>query len=271
MVASPAVPEQLLPGWALPDVIVAAERVRVTVPPLLCAEGGYLFGGWAMALAVELGGRWSGRQLRSLACEFLAPIRSGDELDATLDVVRSGSRVAHCAVSVHRGAELALTARLVIGDPLAPLAGRSRAWTPAPPAPDPQDCPGRTYRFRGAGTAIDSLDVRLTAPEPSPADEPGGRVLLWARVRCEVDTSAGLAVLTDHLPYLVVRSIAGVRHATSVSSTMRILAAPVDEWVLLEVELTGTDGLFCVGRVRLWGRDGTPVAVADQTIYLRIG
>ncbi|HEY3737903.1 MAG TPA: thioesterase family protein [Jatrophihabitans sp.] len=259
----------LLPAWDLPGEVLADQPLTVAVPPLLCAEGGLLFGGWAMALAAEVGRRWSGRHVRSLTCEFLAPIRAGDELSVTVRVLRAGSRVSHCAVTLgcgDRADQAAFTARIVAGDGFVPQA---RAWSPAPEVPDPDACPGRTFRYRGAGTANDTLDVRLASPEPSPEDDRGGQVLLWARVRCDVDPSAALAVLSDHVPYLIVRSIGGVRYATSVSSTVRLTGSPVDEWVLLEVELAAQDGQFCIGRVRQWGSDGTLLAVADQTAYLR--
>lgn len=254
-------------AWDLPETVPAEESLLLCVPPLLCAEGGVLFGGWAMALAAQMARRWSGRQVRSLSCEFLAPIQANDELDVMLNVIQSGSRIAHCAVSMARDGQPAFTAWVVTGDG---TSGPMRSWSAAPDAPDPESCPARTYRYRGTGTAIDTLDVRMASPEPSPEQDRGGRVLLWARVHCDVEAEAALAALSDHLPYLIVRSIAGVRCATSVSSTVRITGVPVDDWVLLDVELAATDGLFCIGRIQQWGRDGALVAIADQTTYLRI-
>jgi acyl-CoA thioesterase len=255
------------PAWAIDEVVRPEQPLTLTVPPLLCAEGGFLFGGWAMALAAQAAQAWAGRALRSLSCEFLAPIRAGDELSVTLSEIRVGSRIAHCSVMLSQDGEPALTSRIALGDEVSPPV---RSFTAAPDVPEPDDCPERTYRFRAAVSAIDTLDVRLASPEPSPEDDRGARVLLWARVRCQVDAAAALAALSDHVPYLIVRSRAGVRYATSISSSVRITGTPVDEWVLLEVELASLDGRFCVGRVRQWGRDGALVAIADQTTYLRI-
>jgi acyl-CoA thioesterase len=265
--SGPAAPEARLPGWDLADVIDPDRPLTLTVPSLLCAEGGFLFGGWAMALLAQIARAGSGRAVRSLSCEFLAPIRAGDDVTVTLGAVRVGARIGHYALTLSRDGETAVSSRIVTGDaPGRPL----RAWAPAPVVPEPDTCPERTYRYRGTDSAIDTLDIRLASPEPSPEQDRGGRVLLWARVRCQVDPTGALAALSDHVPYLIVRSLAGVRQATTVSSTVRITGTPTDDWVLLEVELAGTDGRFCVGRVRQWGRDGALVAVADQTTYLRL-
>jgi acyl-CoA thioesterase len=88
-------------------------------------------------------------------------------------------------------------------------------------------------------------------------------------VLAETSPAGRSAVLSDHIPYVVVRSLADVRHATTVSATLRILGEPHGEWTLLDVELAGTDGAYCVGRVREWAADGRLVAVADQTAYTR--
>jgi acyl-CoA thioesterase len=264
-VPEPVAAEPGLPAWNLAE-INPEQALTLTVPPLLCAEGGFLFGGWAMALAAQTAQVWSGRQVRSLSCEFLAPMRAGEELSVMLGVVRLGTRVSHCTVTLSHRDQATLTSRIVTGDEPAPPV---RAFAPAPAVPEPDRCPERTYRYRGGASAIDTLDVRLASPEPTPEDDRGGRVLLWARARCQVDATAALAALSDHVPYLIVRSLPGVRYATSISSSVRITGIPVDEWVLLEVELAAADGRFCVGRVRQWGRDGALVAIADQTTYLR--
>jgi acyl-CoA thioesterase len=238
----------------------------IDVVPQLCGEGGILFGGWAMAVMVEVAQAWSGRRVRTLATNFVAPVRVGDELRITVTPLRSGRQLAHCRVDGQVGGIPVLSAAAVVGPP----AGRPpRCWTSAPAAPPPELCPERTYRSRTPDSAAALLDVRLAAPEPRP--DAGGRALLWARLLAPVSPEASLALLSDHVPYLVVRSVPDVKHATSVSASVRITGAASTRWTLLDVELASADGAFCVGVLRQWSQDGALVATADQTVRTSLG
>ena len=110
-----------------------------------------------------------------------------------------------------------------------------------------------------------SLDVRLASPEPT-RNPVLGRCLLWGRLLAPASAEATLALLSDHVPYLVLRTIPGLRHATTVSASVRITGAPSTPWTLLDVELTAADGVFCVGHLRLWSEQGELVETADQTV-----
>jgi acyl-CoA thioesterase len=96
-------------------------------------------------------------------------------------------------------------------------------------------------------------------------------VLLWGRILVNAAPAATLAVLSDHVPYLAVRSLPGVLQATSVAATLRHTAAPLTEWTLLEVTLLATDAAYCLGSVRQWSQDGALLASGEQTTYLRFG
>src|SRR5260370_844405 len=70
----------------------------IDVVPQLCGEGGILYGGWAMAVMVEVAQAWSGPRVRTLATSFVAPVRVGDELRITVTALRSGRQLAHCRI-----------------------------------------------------------------------------------------------------------------------------------------------------------------------------
>jgi acyl-CoA thioesterase len=243
--------------------LAPGDTYAVDVGPRLCAEGGILFGGWAMAALVEVAQAWSGRRVRALATSFLAPVRMGDDLQLTVTSLRSGGRLGHCRIEGQAAGVLVLSAVVVVG----PAPERQpRSWTGAPPVPAPEQCAERSYRFRAPDSALALLDVRLASPEPRPGAGPGGRCLLWARLLAPVSPEASLALLSDHVPYLAVRSMLHVTRAASVSASVRILGAASTPWTLLDVELISADGAFCVGQVRQWSQDGTLVAIADQTL-----
>lgn len=249
----------------LPSVADCApdDSYAVDIVPQLCAEGGLLFGGWALAAMTEAAQAWSGRRIRALAASFVAPVRTGDELRMTLTLLRSGHQLAHCSIDGRAGGIPVLSAMAVVG----PRAERQpRSWASAPSVRPPELCEERSYRFRTPDSAMAFLDVRLASPEPSPEAGPGGRCLLWARLLAPASAEANLVLLSDHVPYLVVRSIPGVKYATTVAASVRITGAASSPWTLLDVELTAADGVFCSGHVRQWSQHGTLVATADQTV-----
>jgi acyl-CoA thioesterase len=265
--------------WSLPVEIHSGRPFAVEAPGLLCAEGGLLFGGWTMALVIEAAQSWSGLAVRGLSAQFLSPVTISDRLEVVLTWAHQGRRVSHAVMRVAVAGVPALTAQVVLSGPVraegpaepAPestIAARP-GWQVAPTVPRPEACPGRTYRSRIPGSVADTIDVRLAGPEPEPGVGVGGHSLLWARVLAAGSAPARLGVLSDHVPYLIVRSLAGVRHATSVSADLCLTGAPVGEWVLLEVELAAADDEFCVGRVRQWSQAGSLVALSDQTVSLR--
>jgi acyl-CoA thioesterase len=248
---------------ALPSGATLApdDSYLVDVVPQMCAEGGILFGGWAMAAMVEVAQAWSGRRVRALATSFVAPVRVGDELRMTVTPLRSGRELAHCRIDGRAAGAVALSAVAMVG----PSAARpARAWTSAPAAPPPELCPERSYRSRAPDSLRDLLDVRLASEEPRPGA--GGRSLLWARLLAPVSPEASLALLSDHVPYLVIRSMPDVSRVTSVSASVRITGAASTPWTLLDIELGSADGAFCTGLLRQWSQEGALVATADQTV-----
>ena len=71
---------ELLSGTTLtPD-----DSYLLRVVPELCAEGGILFGGWAMAAMVEVAQAWSGRRVRPVdrlhGVKPTAPLRQVEKL-----------------------------------------------------------------------------------------------------------------------------------------------------------------------------------------------
>jgi acyl-CoA thioesterase len=132
------------PGWSTP----------------IAANGGYLAA--ILVRAIEAHGATGiDRQLRSLTCHFLRPVRAG-LLDVAVEVVRSGRRISTVRVSASqdgRDAILALAALAVLD---LPAAG---TWEPEPPqvAPPPaRDAPFVEPEQYRRGTAD-----RWLGPAPS--------------------------------------------------------------------------------------------------------
>jgi acyl-CoA thioesterase len=255
-------------GWPTPAGLSAGLPWHVKVDPLLCAEGDVAFGGLSMALIAEAAQGWTGRRVRSLSANFLAPVRLGERLTLEPRPLRIGRRISQLLVDAHVTGRPVMSAAVVLGGRGHDRAEAGRLSSPVGAVPPPGECPQRSYRFRKPGSFIDVIDARRASPEPAPGTCAGGRVLLWARIDAELSVAGRLTALGDHLPYLVVRALPDVRHATTVSASVRLSSAPATEWTLLDIRLHDVDGEFCNGQVRLWSADGALLATADQTAYL---
>ncbi len=127
---------QVDPGWSTP----------------IAANGGYLAAILVRALEAQGLTREAGpRQLRSLTCHYLRPVKGGP-LEVAVELVRSGRRISTVrltAVQDGKDAILALAALAVLD---LPAAGQ---WEPAPPhvgPPPPREAPlvpPDDYRTRG--------------------------------------------------------------------------------------------------------------------------
>jgi acyl-CoA thioesterase len=266
-----AAPTERWPGanWPTAADLSAARIYQITVDPLLCAAGDVIFGGWSMALIAEAARGWTDGRVRALTANFLAPIFLGDRLALMPTVLQAGRRVHQLRVDADVDGRPVVSSTVVLGnrgDAQPRSAGQSGG--PVTSVPPPGKCPQRSYRFRKPGSLIDVIDARLASPEPEPGTDNADRVLLWARLDAKVSDAARLIALSDHLPYLVVRALGGVRHATTVSASVRLSSDSVTEWTLLDIRLLGVDGDFCNGQVRMWSQTGALVGTAEQTTYL---
>ena len=239
------------------------DRVDVEVGGRLCAGDGVLFGGWALAAAAEVAARYAGRPVRSVSLDFLEPVMIGQTLSLTIDVLSASARAAHLRVAGHVGPRPVLAALVFVAEDGEQV---GRRWDSMPSVPRPAACPQRTYRFNIAGSISEILDVRLASPEPTPGDDNDGHVLLWGRLLVAGPTPAVVAVLADHVAYLVVRSIASIERASTVTASVHFTGRECTEWTLLDVRLRWTDDRYCVGGVTLWDQEGRILGLGEQLI-----
>jgi acyl-CoA thioesterase len=130
------------PGWSSP----------------IAANGGYLAA--ILVRAIEAHGATGSdgagelvtpRQLRSLTCHFLRPVRFG-QLDVAVEVLRAGRRISSVRVTASQNGKDAIHALAALAVLDLPAAGR---WEPEPPdvgPPPPRDAPlvePADYRRRG--------------------------------------------------------------------------------------------------------------------------
>ncbi|OLF13897.1 hypothetical protein BLA60_01550 [Actinophytocola xinjiangensis] len=241
-----------------------ADGFVVPAEPELCSALGTLFGGWGMGVLAEVAHRVSGRPVRDLAVSFVRPVPRGTDLLVRAETVAAGRSLAHVRLEAGVPDGPAMVATAVTGpDPRG--VGSSR---PVPDTPPPHECPEREYAHGpGTGTSV-LLDVRVVAERLDRGV--GGAVTLWARLRREVPDEVRLAVVSDHLPYLLRRCVPGLSAISTVSASLRVVDRPREEWVLLVIDVDAVADRFAVGRTTLWSA-GRLVATAEQTSRLHRG
>ncbi|HEX7289666.1 MAG TPA: thioesterase family protein [Conexibacter sp.] len=119
------------PGWSTP----------------IAANGGYLAAILVRAIEAhgatrldDAGGEVATRQLRSLTCHYLRPVREGP-LDVSVAVLRAGRRISTVEVTASQAGKDAIRALAALAVLDLPAAGQ---WEPEPPAvgpPPPRDAP----------------------------------------------------------------------------------------------------------------------------------
>ncbi|WP_081866351.1 acyl-CoA thioesterase domain-containing protein [Blastococcus sp. URHD0036] len=242
----------------LPAVVDGAVTVRIG--PEVSNSRGALFGGWCLGLVTEVAQQVTGRRLRDLSLTYLRPAPAGSDLTVRAEVLGPAGSLASVRIEALTGGSPALVATAVTG----PVAATPEGLV-APSVPPPAECPPRTWLTGpGTGTSV-LLDVRLAAEQLDV--RAGGRALLWASLRCPVADEVRLAVVSDHVPYLLRRALPEVAGVATVAATLRSAGVPLGEWVLLEVSLVAVDERLGVGRVSMWS-DGRLVGTAEQTARL---
>lgn len=248
-------------GWPLgPLAPLVDGAVTVPVLPEVTNSRGALFGGWFLGLVTEVAQRAGERRLRDLSVSYLQPVPAGTDLTVRARVLGPAGSLAHVGLEACGGGSPVASATALTGPPAATPEG-----TPPPDVPPPDACPPRSYATGpGTGTSV-LLDVRVAAEQLD--TRAGSRALLWGRLRCEVPDEVRLAVLSDHVPYLLRRALPEIAGVATVAAGVRSFGAPVGEWVLMDVGLVAVDERLAVGRVAMWS-DGRLVGSAEQTARL---
>jgi acyl-CoA thioesterase len=252
-------------GW--PRLALSGEPpFDVRIGSDVCSSLGWLFGGWGMGLLAEAAQTSTGRAVRDLSVDFVRGVADGARLRVHCEPMARGRTFTYCRVSaVDERDDVALSGTAVLAQRGAGGAPPATALL-APKAPPPEVCPERQYALGpGTGTSL-LLDVRDAGEDLSRGA--GNFALLWARLRCPAADEVRLAVISDHVPFLLRRSMPAPSRFTTVGATLRLWDAPLDEWVLLEVSLVSLGERSAVGRVNLWSAGTELVGVAEQTTWM---
>lgn len=243
-------------------------RFTLAVVDRVCAGDGVLFGGTMMSVLVSCAEALTdGADVLSLAVQFVAPARTGDQLEVDSQVERLGRRVTQIRLAGRVAGQLVANALASLGRPGRWTFVDLRRPTGVPP---PDDCEPRTYRLGGPDSVAGLLDVRRVPATTAAgeADSPGRR-LLWGRVPgCTGHTAASLALLADHVPFVATQALAPLTRATTVAGALFAPRRSPHEWVLLDVRVDVADATVCCGGALIWSPEGTFLGRSEQTLLI---
>ena len=111
---------------------------------------------------------------------------------------------------------------------------------------------------------------RIHGREPWTGPVPGP-VTFWARARDGSATSREhLAILADFLSLGVPAALGRNGAGNSLDNHIRFMAPPEGDWVLCAIDIESIRDGLVHGQMRLYREDGALLALASQTMILRL-
>ncbi len=233
----------------------------------------FMFGGVGLAAAIGAMEGTCKRPVIWATAQYLSYARPPSIVDLDVRVPADGRYTSQARVIAHVGDKEILTVNAALGERPSDL---DHQWTQAPEAPPPEDCE-ESERWRADVEDLHSqIEVRVARGWHRRSSSPAGlsddgRVVLWIRPRGghEVDSTM-LAIMADHVPSGVGHALGRNAGGNSLDNTIRFLKIVPTEWVLCDVTIVGVANGVAHGSMRLYAQDGRLMAIASQSMILRI-
>jgi acyl-CoA thioesterase len=231
----------------------------------------FLFGGAGMAAAVRAMERTCGRPAIWATAQYLSFARLGQVVDLDVWAPAVGRHTTQARVVGHVDDHEIITVNAALGERPGDIAGQ---WLQAPAVPPPEDCELVDDGPDEAKGLRQRLEVRRAAGRYRTEDISGrgaGRLVLWFRPRDGHPIDAAvLAIAADYVSVAISDAIGEPAGATSLDNTIRFARITPTEWGLAEIQIEAVQGGVAHGSMRLFAQDGTLMALAGQSMILRL-
>jgi len=229
----------------------------------------FLFGGAGLACAVAAMEQSSGRPAIWATAQYLSYVRPGATVEIAVDLATVGKAITQARATLSNAGREIITATAALGH----RDGPSDQWAQPIPVPAPEDCDeiahwnsdvsiGGRFRFRPAHGYFGYA--------PTAGRQDDGRLLFWMRPVEDVPIDRTvLAVMADFFTPGIRNATGQVLGGNSLDNTIRYGKLVETDWVLCEVFLEAIANGFTLGTMRIFGRDGTLMASASQSMILR--
>jgi acyl-CoA thioesterase len=248
--------------WFLPvtNEVVIGHRVQP-----------FLFGGVGMAAAVRAMERTCERPAIWATAQYLSFARLGEVVDLDVWVPSAGRHTSQARVIGHVLDHEILTVNAALGERPGEIAGQ---WLQAPTVPPPEDCEVVDDGPGEVGGVRQRLEVRRAAGRYRSEQISGrgaGRLVLWFRTKDGHPIDAAvLAIAADYVSVAISDAIGEPAGATSLDNTIRFAHIVETEWLLAEIQIEAVHKGLAHGSMRLFAQDGALMALASQSMILRL-
>lgn len=244
-------------------------RFRLPVTREICGGRDSIYGGCALATAIEAAEAHTGRPTAWATCQFLRPAHLDSVVDLEVLVPAAGRAVSHTRVIARVGDEEVFAAFVSVGERDFPAEG---VWQTMPDVPGPEGLPARYIRAQNKGGIRERITELAVTDDPDGVmRNPDGRCAVWITMPGGVPgTASALAVIGDEVSTGTSAVIEKDMQAPSVDNTLRVVRPKATPWVLADVELRAVARGFAHGVVNLWSQDGELLAIAEQTGVIRV-
>jgi acyl-CoA thioesterase-2 len=233
----------------------------------------FMFGGVGMAAALLAMERTCGRPVIWATAQYLSYARPPSVVDVDVWVPAHGKYNSQARVIAHVGDKEILTVNAALGQRPSDL---SHQWLSMPRVAAPEDC-DLSDRWTSRHDDLHSqIEVRAAQGRHGRVDSPqglseDGRMILWIRPRRgQAVDSAMLAIMADHVPSGVAHALGLEAGGNSLDNTIRFRRVVPTDWVLCDITIHGVHGGFAHGSMGLFAQDGELMAMASQSMILRI-
>ena len=233
----------------------------------------FMFGGVGMAAAISAMEGTCRRPVIWATAEYLSFARPPSVVDLDVWAPAQGHRTTQARVIAHVGDKEILTVNAALG---ARPGDISHQWAKAPAVAAPQDCV-ESERWNSDRADLHShIEVRVAKGRHPRASDPegasgDGRLILWMRPRGgQAVDSTLLAIMADHVPSGIGSALGRNAGGNSLDNTIRFFSAADTEWVLCDIHIDGVHGGFAHGSMRLFAEGGALMALASQSMILRM-
>ncbi|MBT6273571.1 MAG: hypothetical protein HOI95_05495 [Chromatiales bacterium] len=242
---------------------------HLPVTRAICGGRDSIYGGCALAAAIEVIELLTGRPAVWATCQFLRPAHIGQTVELHAQISASGRAVSHARVIGFAQGKEVFACLISAGKRDFPAEG---IWAKMPDVPGPEGLPARYIRSANRGGLRGRIEERAVTEDPTGIMRcPDGRAAVWITMPGGIAaTASALALIGDEVSTGASAVIEPDMQAPSIDNTLRVVQPRACEWVLADIELRAAGNGFAHGIVNLWSPDGHLLGIALQTGALRI-
>ncbi len=251
-------------------------RWHLPLTPPICVgppEHLFMYGGVGLAASISALEQTCGRPVVWATAQYLSYARPPSVVDFDVWISNAGKYTTQARVTAHVGETEVVSVMAALG---ARPDTRDHQWPKMPDIPPPDDClPVMLWSDDG-----DNLNRRIERRAPDGRYDlknrkgeisEDGRMQMWLRTVEDVPVDAALlAVFADYVPSGFGHALGVWAGGNSLDNTLRVLKIVPTRWVLVEISISGIHAGVGHGAMNLFAETGELMAVASQTVIVRV-